>query len=208
MNPRKDQIIGQVTVLYYRYGIKSVTMDDVARQLGISKKTLYEFFRDKKDLVEHVLLNDYQLFCSFKESIREQDFNAVEEMFELYKMLIRLFQDYNPSMMYDVRKYYPDLFNRLKVLRRSSMLESVQTNLEKGKSEGLYRADLNSDIIARLHVSRVESMLDNDMFTQEEIASFAVFHEIFVYHIHGILSDEGRQFFNENFGKFRSSLEF
>lgn len=72
-------------------------------------------------------------------------------------------------------------------------------NLEKGKQEGLYRRELNVEIIAKLHIFRIESHMDNDLFTQEELTSFTMFHEIFVYHIQGILSEKGRIFFDDHF---------
>ena len=86
------------------------------------------------------------------------------------------------------------------------MFKSVYNNLTQGKKEGLYRKEINSNIIAKLHVYRTESLLDNDMFTQEELTSFKMFHEIFVYHLHGILSQEGRRFFESNFDKFKATL--
>lgn len=199
MNSRKLQIIQQVKGLYQRYGIKSVTMDDVAGHLGISKKTLYENFRDKQDLVEHVLIVEHERTCDFKSAILSRSLNAIEEMFELYKLFNNILKEYNPSMVYDIRKYYPALFARVREIRRQSLLESVMANLEKGKQEGLYRRELNVEIIAKLHIFRIESHMDNDLFTQEELTSFTMFHEIFVYHIQGILSEKGRIFFDDHF---------
>lgn len=181
-------------------------MDDVAGHLGISKKTLYEHFQDKRDLVESVLMNEHQGTCHHLDGLDGKSLNAIEEMFEMYKMLRRLYQDYNPSMFYDVKKYYPDLFTKMKVIRRKTMYDSVLANLSKGKTEGLYRADLNIGIIARLQMFLNENLLDSDLFTQEEMTSFEMFHEIFIYHIQGILSPGGRTFFEENFAEFRDSL--
>ena len=127
-------------------------------------------------------------------------------MFEVYKMINVMYKDYNPSMVYDVRKYYPALFSRLKEIRRKRMYDSALNNMNQGKNEGLYRKELDSVIIAKLHVFRTESLFDNDMFTQEELTSFTMFHEIFVYHVYGILSHEGRLFFEANFDKFKATL--
>jgi AcrR family transcriptional regulator len=207
MNPKAQIILEQVGRLYHRYGIKSVTMDDVASQLGISKKTIYEFFNDKEDLVEQVLLNEHDHTCGFLNAIAGNEYNAIEKLFEVYKMISGMFRDYNPSMEYDIRKYYPTLFIRVREIRRHQMFESVFGNLNQGKSEGLYRNELNSKIIAKLHVFRTESLFDTDMFTQEELSSFIMFHEIFVYHLNGILSHEGRRFFEANFEKFKETLE-
>ena len=206
MNPKAVYILEQVGKLYHRYGIKSVTMDDVATHLGISKKTIYDFFNDKEDLVKQVLLFEHEHKCKFLSAIEDKKFNAIEELFEVYKMINSMYRDYNPSMEYDIRKYYPNLFIRIKEIRRKRMYESVYNNLNKGKKEGLFRKEVNSRTIAKLHVFRTENLFDNDIFTPEELSSFTVFHEIFVYHLNGILSHGGRSFFEKNFDKYKATL--
>jgi AcrR family transcriptional regulator len=206
MNPKAFHILDQVGKIYHRYGIKSVTMDDVARQLGISKKTIYEFFNDKEDLVRQVLLFEHEHNCGFLKTIEGRKLNAVEELFEVYKMINGMLREYNPSMEYDIRKYYPNLFLKIREIRRKRMFESVYNNLNQGKKEGLYRKEIDSKIIAKLHVFRTEALFDTDMFTQEELVSIKMFHEIFIYHLQGILSHEGRAFFESNFDKFKATL--
>jgi TetR/AcrR family transcriptional regulator, cholesterol catabolism regulator len=206
MEEKVRHIIEQVRKLYQRYGIKSVTMDDVARHLNISKKTLYEFFTDKEDLVKQVMFLNHESQEKYFSEIEKRELNAVEEVMHVYKLIHGIYSNYNPSMEYDIRKYYPALYVKIREMRRKRMLESAYRNLNKGKKEGLYRKDLNSRIIAKLHVIRIENMFDSDLITLEEITSFKVYHELFVYHIYGILSAEGRKFFEENFRKFRSGL--
>ncbi|MEI7499278.1 MAG: TetR/AcrR family transcriptional regulator [Bacteroidota bacterium] len=208
MTRKALDILEQVRKLYQRYGIKSVTMDDVATGLGISKKTLYEHFSDKEDLVRNVLMLEHDNRCSFLSAVEGQKLNAIEELFNVYKIMNDVFREYNPSMEYDLRKYYPDLFMKTKEIRRKRMYESIFNNINKGKKEGLFRKELNSKIIAKLHVFSTESFFDNDMFTQEELTSFKLFHEIFVYHLQGILSNEGRNFFETNFDKFKKMHSF
>ena len=206
MNPKALHILEQVRKLYQKFGIKSITMDDIASHLCISKKTIYEYFSDKEDLVKNVLMLEHDQNCRFLADIENRHLNAVEELFEVYKMINSVFKEYNSSMVYDVRKYYPTLFIKIREIRRKRMYETVHNNLNKGKKEGLYRKDLNSKIIAKMHVFRTESLSDNDMFSQEELTSFKMFHEIFVYHLQGILSHEGRHFFENNFDKFKATL--
>ena len=207
MKPKALDILNQVRRLYQRYGIKSVTMDDVATHLNISKKTIYEHFTDKEDLVRNVLLLEHETRCNRLVAIEEHRYNALEELFEVYKMINTTLKEYNPSMDYDVRKYYPDLFMKVKETRRKRMFEASLNNMNKGKKEGLYRKELNSRMIAKLHVFMTENLHDNDMYTQEEVTSFKMFHELFVYHLQGILSHEGRTFFENNFDKFQATLE-
>ncbi len=206
MDHKAISILEQVGKLYHRYGIKSVTMDDVASHLGISKKTIYEYFSDKEDLVKQVLLYEHDHRCGFLASIENKKLNAIEALFEFYKVINSMLIEFNPSMEYDIRKYYPGLFLKIREVRRERMLKSVTNNLDQGKKEGLYRKELNSEIISKLHVFRSENLIENDMFTYEELASLTMFHEVFVYHLQGILSHEGRTFFENNFAKFKATL--
>jgi TetR/AcrR family transcriptional regulator, cholesterol catabolism regulator len=207
MNDKVQGILKQVGKLYHRYGVKSVTMDDVASHLCISKKTLYEYFEDKKDLVNQVLRSENDFHCQEFEVILQMNLNAIEELFVIYKHIKRMIRDHNPSMDYDIRKYYPDLFMRIREIRRKTMFNNTLRNMVKGKKEGLYREDLNAEVIARLQLFRIESLVENDLFSADELNSFEIFHEIFVYHLHGIMSNQGRDFYEKNFDKFRETLE-
>jgi TetR/AcrR family transcriptional regulator, cholesterol catabolism regulator len=206
MDKKGVYILEQVCKLYKRYGIKSVTMDDVARHLCISKKTLYEHFHDKEALVKEVMLLEHEHRNKVIREIESQGMNSIEELIEVYQLIQKMFREYNPSMEYDLRKYYPDLFNKIKDIRRKTMFESTQRNMNKGKKEGLYRKDINSAILSKLHVFRVENLFENDLFTLEELATFKVIHEIFVYHLHGIMSLEGLKVFEKNFAKIKAGL--
>lgn len=118
-----------------------------------------------------------------------------------------MFRDYNPSMDYDVRKYYPSLYIEVKATWRKKMYDAAFNNTMKGIQEGLYRTEIDAAIIAKMHVARTESLFDSDLFTMEELTSFKIFHEGFVYHLYGILNKDGRSFFESNFGKFKASLD-
>jgi len=206
METKALAIVEKVRQLYQHYGIKSVTMDDVARHLGISKKTLYEYFRDKEDLVKNVVYVNQEKVEAFFSAVEKQNHNAIEELLEVYRLIHNMVRDYNPSMEYDIRKYYPDLYNRIKENRRKRMIETVYRNLTKGKKEGFYRKELNSRIIAKLHVLRIENMFENELFTVSEFTSLKVFHEIFLYHVHGILNRNGLEFFYRNFKNIKAGL--
>jgi hypothetical protein len=206
MDDKTLHILEQVRRLYHRYGIKSVTMDDVAKHLCISKKTLYQYFNDKEDLVSSIILMDHNKSNKFFLEIKNKGLNAIEELFEVYRMINSMFRDYNSSMEYDIHKYYPDLFSKVKEIRRKKMYDTMYNNMNKGKKEGLYRKELNSKIIARLHVFKIENMFDNEIFTMEELSSVKVFNEVFVYHMQGIMNEKGRSFFEKNFTRLKADL--
>lgn len=194
MNEELNCIITRVRDLYAKYGIKSITMDDVARHLGISKKTLYKYVKDKEDLVGKVIDLEIELLKKGMECKARNELNAIEELLIVSKILNQRMKEINPSTIYDLRKYYPQHYERLTAARREKMFENVINNINKGQNEGLYRTDLDPKIIAMIQISRVENIVDNDLFSINEFTSDKFFHEIFVYHIRGIANPKGIEF--------------
>ncbi|MFH2143478.1 MAG: TetR/AcrR family transcriptional regulator [Bacteroidota bacterium] len=190
-------IISRVFDLFQKYGIKSVTMDDIAKELGISKKTLYQHFTDKKDLVSKIA--DYKIEFSIEHNklLAETKMNAVEELVFVYRFLNKMLKDHNPSMMYDLKKYYPDVFEKMQKVRRDMIYQGMMHNLEKGQKEGFFRSDFNCEIIAKLHVFRIENIVDTDLFTKSDFESSDVFREMFLYHLHGIATEKGKKYLKE-----------
>ena len=201
MDDKVLAIVTKVRALYTEYGIKSVTMDDVAHELSISKKTLYQHFADKKELVLAVLKEDYRKRQVDFSSILNNNVNAIEELFLYYKLQLRIIRDHKPSFVYDLKKYYPDIFNHFQVIKRERILDSVRENLIKGKKEGLYRSDLNEDVITRLNLMRIEGVIHSGIFTVEETVSPDMFLEVYKYHMYGIVSEKGRKTLEYNLGK-------
>ncbi len=195
---KKQEIITGVARLYNKYGIKSITMDDVARELGVSKKTLYAFFSDKSelvsDVVDHMIKEKTDFFASQKQG-RE---NAVEELLFIFKYYLSIIKDFNPSLEFDLKKYYPKVYNRVKERKRRGIVENTLANLKRGKKEGFFRQELNEDFITRLYLLRIESLPESDLFSQEEIFSQELFEEMFFYHLYGVLSDKGRAYLKEH----------
>ena len=191
MNEELKNLLSKVRCLYMKYGIKSVTMDDVARELGISKKTLYQYVNDKNELVQKVVEMELSDRGEGFSKMNCPDLNAIEEIFEVHKLVQQMLKDYNPSTEYDLRKYYPDLFTQVVTIRRERIYNNTLANLIKGKAEGLYRAELNNELIAKLQLSRIETAFDDKIFTQDELLSPKVFLEMFIYHIRGIANEKG-----------------
>ena len=206
MNEEFKNIISRVTDIYYQYGIKSVTMDDIARELGMSKKTLYKYISNKDELVEYCVNSLLEKRnCAFKE-IEEEKLNALEELFLVNEHIVKMLKNYNPATEYDLKKYYPHLYDKLRKYRRTNMYEAVKNNIIKGKQEGLYRKDLNEDIISRVHVSRVENSYANEMFGIDELTSWKFVREMFTYHVHGIANEAGIKIFYEKLKDFEKKL--
>lgn len=174
-----------------KYGIKSITMDDVARELGISKKTLYQYITDKNDLVGKFIENEIALR---KEEICKCfriGYNAIEELFEISLFMNRILRNQNTATEHDLKKYYPIHFHKALTAKREGIYNYILVNLKKGVSEGLYRSEMNKDIIAKLYLWKSENIHFDELFTLEEFTSRKLFLELLNYHIRGIATEKG-----------------
>jgi AcrR family transcriptional regulator len=176
-------------------------MDDVAHELGMSKKTLYQFVKDKTELVQKVV--EHVRLCNFGTFNKKagKDMNAIEELIDVSQHVNTVMKDRSPSYEYDLKKYYPDIYQNLMLARRKLMYESMIANIRKGKKEGLFRKELDEKIIAKLHLLRVENLQTSEIFNDEEMRSQKFFREIFIYHIHGLATEKGLRIFRENIDK-------
>jgi AcrR family transcriptional regulator len=184
-------ILFRVRELYRKYGIKSITMDDIASELGISKKTLYQFVAGKDDLVGKYI--EYEINFRQEEICKcfKIGFNAIEELFEISGFMNKMVRDQNPATEHDLRKYYPHHYLKIVKTRRERMYNYVLLNLKKGKEEGLYREEMDEEIIAKLYLSRSENIHFNELFTVEEFTSVKLFTELLTYHVRGIATEKG-----------------
>ena len=191
MDEKHQNYFLRIYDLYNRYGIKSVTMDDVARELAISKKTLYECVKDKAELVEQVMFMIHRHHADKLNILVSNEVNAIEELFIVNRYMNEMMKDQNPSLAYDLRKYYPGIFQRLLSKQRESMYEAIRLNLEKGVREGLYRKTMNIELISKIHLTRLEYRHSSDPYVLSDLNSEELMREIFVYHLHGIASETG-----------------
>jgi AcrR family transcriptional regulator len=197
-----NDILVKVAILFRKYGIKSITMDDISREVGISKKTLYQFVSEKTDLVNMVLDSEMERTKECFESVRSVGKNAIDELFEVNRFMIEMMKRYSPSFDYDLKKYYPEVYHKVTMNRRKGMYESVLANLKRGKKEGLYRAELKEEIITKLQISRLENLHGDAMFTVEDYSTENIFKELFVYHLRGIANEKGIKYIEKNMHKF------
>lgn len=188
---KEKQLVEGATSIFMRFGVKSVNMDDIARQLGVSKKTLYQFFNDKEDLLGRVV----ERHCSNEDTsisaIHSKKLPAIEEMFEMMYWVISILSKIHPSVQYDLEKYHPGLALKMKASRGRVVHASMLSNLKKGVKEGTYRKDINAEIITRIYLSRIDAFLDPEIFPFDQYKAVDVYKEIFQYHIHGIASAKG-----------------
>lgn len=194
----KNNILQKVTALFFKYGIKSVTMDDIARELGMSKKTLYQFFENKNDLLAQIIqlesLRDEKMTCF----VMQNSENAVDELMGFAKHGVEEFAKLksSPTIVYDLQKYYRDIWIQFETGINERMYEGTKNNIERGKNEGLYRLDVNADVIAKLYVRQMMTIIDEDIFPSKNHDKVRLFQQYLIYHIYGIATPKGIALFD------------
>jgi TetR/AcrR family transcriptional regulator, cholesterol catabolism regulator len=186
----RKRILETASELFMTHGIKSVSMDDLASELGISKKTIYQHVADKKDLVWCVFETGAEEKNHRIETEKKKTKNAVEELFIVNLMLNEMMQDHSPACERDLKKYYPDLYEIFYEQQKKAMYDAIKKNLQRGKKEGVYRENLNEEIIARLQVFLLEGMNQEEP-DPKELHAGGFFNVIFDYHIRAIVNKKG-----------------
>ncbi len=189
---KMEDLIRKISEIYFKYGIKSVTMDDLARELGQSKKTLYQHFEDKEDVVKKVInfLIHHQE-CGIEETLENPAYNAIDRLFHMSRFLTAHLQTVNPAVSYDLQKYYPKVWDELLAFKRKTIFEHIMTNSRQGIKEGLYIEDLNHEIIANVYVSRMEMYAVGNWQGLDKFSFEEFFKTLFIYHVRGITSPKG-----------------
>lgn len=197
MDEKLNELLDKVGDVFMRFGIKSVTMDDMARQLGVSKKTLYKYVSDKRDLVNKTFEKFLEDDKCMVNDISERNLNAIDEVFEISEKIMGNIKEVHPSIFFDLQKYYPEAWNIFQQHKHSFVYECVESNLKKGIAEGLYRDNMRCDIIAKAYVTQIHDIFDPELYTPSEYSYTELYMEIFRYHIRGIASPKGIEYLKE-----------
>ena len=183
--------LDRVENLFLRFGIKSITMDDVARELGISKKTLYQMVESKDALVIKVLehhISREKSKCIF---LSGDASNAIEEIFIIMDSNSHELAQMKTNIINDLQKYHRDAWIMIRDFHYDFVLKVIRENLARGRKEGLYREDFDIDIIAKLHLAAAFNLFDEQLFPSGSTTKLTLFKEYMMHFLHGIVSGEG-----------------
>ncbi|PLW93057.1 MAG: hypothetical protein C0592_07580 [Marinilabiliales bacterium] len=192
MEEKVKQYLQEISKVFMQYGVRTTSMDDIARHLGISKKTLYQYFSDKNDVVKQVISHNMEEINSLFQGLMVEKSNAIETLIEVSKILINHFGKLSSTVSNDLKKYYPEAAKLLEEHRSTHVLENIEKNLHKGIKEGIYRDDLDVKIIAYFYLLRMDHMLSFEV--QEDMQEYPMeklVRELFIYHIRGIANEKG-----------------
>ena len=187
----QDRIKQKADDLFRRYGIRSVTMDEIAAQLGISKKTIYQFYTDKDQLVDAVTEDEIKF--SQESCIRnaETSSNAIEEIFLVMEFVEIMFRNMNPAMLFDLEKYHPRGYKKFLEHKNRFLFEFIKQNLERGIAEELYRPEINIELMTRF---RLESMMlgfNSEIFPPTRYNLAELQQEMIEHFLYGVTTLKG-----------------
>ncbi len=195
---QRTKILAVSFELFLKYGIKSVSIDDISRSLGISKKTFYEYYTNKKELVKTVIEYFVEQETEDLNEIAKTTDNAIEEMLGVAKYILNFLKDMSPSLVYDLKKYYGESWKIIEHKHMTNVQEQIKTNLIRGKKDGLYKESIDDDIISRLYVAQAMTITNEDIFPTKDFVRTKLFEELVVYHLYGIVSDKGRKYIKKS----------
>jgi TetR/AcrR family transcriptional regulator, cholesterol catabolism regulator len=191
------KIIETAGYLFRKYGVKSISMDDIARELSISKKTIYQFFKDKNEIV---CLTTSKYLSHQKEKfdkIQQESDNAIEKLHKATLFAREIFEKINPYILYDIKKYYKDAWELYLDHEKNVMYESLISTLREGIREGLFRPDINVEVLATLRMEEVKLAFDRDIFPEEEFNFQEVQYQILDHFFYGIITEVGYALLNK-----------
>ena len=195
MDITKEKILCSATQLFFRIGIKSITMDDVARDLGISKKTLYIYVNNKKDLLHQVIELQIEKEVEAAKLIHQKSGNAIDEVMGFATYSVEMLKQFSPTVLYDLQKFYPDLWSLVDQLQNKHHYIAHKMNIERGIREGLYRNDIHPEVIAKLFVSKSLCIVDEHIFPSKSFSNVSLLREHVMYHLRGICTPKGIEVF-------------
>ena len=207
MDDKKEYILKQISELYLKFGIRSITMDDVAGEFGISKKTLYQYFEDKADLVQQVI----DCYLKSPDFNLDSDIsgNAIDRYFALRAHIIQVMKYMHSNIEFDLKKLYPRLYQKVYKVKRERIYSNTVKNLNQGITEGLFRADIDPEIVAKLQVGKMLYTLDpqNGIFTESELTNIEIFDRVMEYFMYSVCTEKGIKYYKEQLNELKNDLK-
>jgi len=193
----KEKILKKAIDLFLNFGFKSVTMDDIAKELAISKKTIYSHFSTKLKLVKSATFYAFENIHSGICAICSLDENPIEEIYLIKSLVNEQLKGEKNSPQYQLQKYYPKIFKTLKQKQFESISECITDNLKRGIDQGFYRKDIDTILITKLYFNGVMGIKNVELFPTNEFSRTYLMNSYLEYHIRAIATINGINILNE-----------
>lgn len=186
-----DRIVNTASQMFQRLGIRSVTMDDIASTLGMSKKTVYQYFKDKDAIVTCFCKRHRESWKQEMDEIKEKSPSALHELLHLSQMLRTKVASMNPGILHDLVKYHPEGFSQFQEHKYTEILPTIRESIQRGITEGVFRNDMNTEIVARIRLEQVELAFNPAVFPPNQFNLVEVKMQMLDLFLHGLMTKEG-----------------
>ncbi|WP_035676621.1 TetR/AcrR family transcriptional regulator [Flavobacterium limnosediminis] len=187
----KNDILQKASDMFLSLGFKSVTMDDIANELGISKKTIYQHYTTKDDLVGATTLYLFDTISAGIDDICAIGKNPIEELYEIKDYVLQTLKSENTSPFYQLQKFYPKIHSSLKCKQFDKMDSCIIQNLNRGIEQELYRKEIDVDFIGRIYYAGMHTLNNIDIFPENMYNSRDLKNKFLEYHLRGISTEKG-----------------
>lgn len=194
MDEKQFEIVEKSAQVFLKFGIRAVTMDDLSRELGMSKKTIYKYFSDKDALIRTIIAFKTQSDREICAIATRQAENAIDEMIRISEFVSEMLQDVHSSVFFDLQKYHRDAWQLMEDHKNTFVRSQIKGNIERGINEGIYRANADSDILSKVYVATMSALFDGHTFPPNEYKFNRVFNQIIRFQIRGLASSEGLEY--------------
>ena len=193
----KERILSEAEQLFWKYGVRSVTMEDIARELGISKKTIYQHFSDKEDILYQVIEGKMQSDITDIECLMLKTNNPVEGLLMVLDAMENHKGQVSPNLLIDIKRYYPKAFSLFRTHIDQYLMTSILENIQNGIAQELYRDDINPTILARMRTEQIELAFNNDFFPTNQYTMIDIQRELIHHFVRGMLTEKGFTVYNQ-----------
>lgn len=194
----QERILKTAAALFMELGVRNVSMDDVAKKLSISKKTIYKHYQDKDCLVFDTISTHIAEMEKNISRIMGSETNPVMQIAKIADFVLEMNKNVHPSVLFDLQKLYPESYTHLMEHRNRFTFQSINQNLQNGIDTGLFRSDMHRNRVARIYMSLIFSMFQNTLFEGEENRDFREeYIETIKYHLYAVTTEKGKALFKE-----------
>lgn len=197
----KERILTVAEQLFWRYGVRSVTMEDIAKGLGISKKTIYQHFADKDDILYQVIQEKVDTDMTEMDCMAVETDNPIEELMMVLEMMRKNQHEVSPNLLMDIKRYHPQAFGLFRQHMDQHIMKSILENIQKGIAQGVYRNDINPAILARMRVEQIELAFNNEFFPTNQYSMLDIQRELIHHFVRGMLTEQGFTIYNQYVNK-------
>jgi AcrR family transcriptional regulator len=193
----REKLLRGAEELFFKYGVRSVSMDDIARHLSVSKKTLYQYFADKDEIVSQVAHAHLSMIKSRFDSIATASKNALDELMGINTCMGKIMHGMNATLLFDLKKYHNKAWEAWTDHRHKHIRESVVRNIRQGIEEGLFRSNLNPEILAAIRIETIQMLFDTQLFPSDGYNLIDVHAQALDHFMYGLLTDKGRKLYEK-----------